>query len=262
MVSKHEENNMNYLLWIPAAAGKLLLAALAAAVLLLGIGCVGVPVDAVGVAKNVPPPSSSSPNHRQSVDIDTVAMTFTQAIDRAHIASQQLHVEMETYLDQMRDAVSAHLTVISEDTLRKLLLAIEAVERRRDTGTADCDASAEVAAVDFAQLGAQLSHCAMLSDRAIQSVADAFFQALDAPQDISLSLLSLALDYVSRANPVNAPASMSQEILRSVTAMRMAHELKTVPALGERLAAVKAAVLSVPEQTSECVAPVLQAVRC
>lgn len=201
-------------------------------------------------------------------------MTFTQAIDRANLASQQLHVDMEMHFDEMREAVSSYLTVISEDTLRKLLLAIEAVERRRDdAGNAACDPGrnggtgggsivSSPAAVDFPKLGAQLSRCASISDQAIRSVVDSFYKSLEAPQNVSLSLLSLVLDYVSRSNPVNAPKAMSREILRTVSELRTAHETITVPELERRLAVVKAAVLSVPVQTSDCVAPVLEAVRC
>lgn len=187
-------------------------------------------------------------------------LTFSQAIDRAGDASQQLHTDMESHFDRMRAAVSEHMTATSEAVLNTLLLAIEAVDDRRLQPEQQQCEPAEV--MDFEQLGGQLSRCALLGDLAMQQLTNAFYAELSGPQDRSLELLSLVLDFVGQANPLDSPGAMAAEILRRIDELRWAFDEQTLPALQERVEAVAAGRCSVPEQTAECVRPVLEAVRC
>lgn len=191
------------------------------------------------------------------------ALTFAQALDRAGDASQQLHIDMEAHFDGLREEVSEHMTAISEAVLNTLLLAIETVDDRR-LQPEQCDAQQgdEPADIDFVQLGSQLSRCALLGDVALQRLTNAFYEHLNGPQDRSLELLSLVLDYVGRANPLATAGELAAEILQSIDAMRTEFDGQTLPALRELVEAVAAGRVAVPEQTAECVRPVLEAVQC
>lgn len=111
--------------------------------------------------------------------------------------------------------------------------------------------------VQISQLAAQLSSCAFQTDQRISGLTANYFNSLVRPQGASVALLSAVLDYVGKSNPVDSPAQIATDMDRSLQALREEFANEFLPVVQSTVDAIEAGVLSVPQETRECVDQVI-----
>lgn len=155
----------------------------------------------------------------------------------------------------MRTVVSEHLSEISAATLTRLLDATQQTQQQ----AIRCSAIPSIT-LQITQLSAQISQCALQTDQRITELSSNYFDSLVRPQGASVALLSAVLDYVSRSNPVDAPDQIAADMANALRALRTEFDVEMLPAVQTTVAAIGAAVLSVPQFTRDCVNNMLEQV--
>lgn len=117
------------------------------------------------------------------------------------------------------------------------------------------------ASVQITQLSAQLSQCALRTDRAIGELSSNYFNSLVRPQAASVALLSAVLDYVGRSNPVDSPAQIATDMAEALQALREEFSNEMLPSIQVTVEAIEAGVLTVPQLTRDCVDTMLEQIR-